>query len=152
MELDVDVAARVTALLEDSQTARRRAEDRRMMCLRDFSQLPLAFPPMVLAGGAGTLDMPDSLAAKTGFYWSVRRLTAVGWSAGSVTVFADSVVGEPLAPFPAPAVLTFGRGELLLNPGSRLVVSATGITGSVQLWGKADCFPTWMLARYMGVE
>lgn len=109
-----------------------------------------------LTAGAGTLDLADKFAAKTGYMWSVRRLTARGWIAGTATAYRNSTNGEPVAPWPDPggsaggAVFTFGRGELLLKPGDRLIFSATGITGSVNVWGVADCFESWYLPFYIG--
>lgn len=114
-----------------------------------LSQVPFA-GSVTLSSGAGTLDQPDLFQAKTGFYWSVRRLTAVGWTSGAVTAYKNSTNGEPVAPYPSPSVFTFGRGELLLNPGDRLVFAATGITGTVSVWGAADCFETWYLPFYIG--
>lgn len=109
-----------------------------------------------LSGGNGTLDVADKFAAKTGFMWGVRRITARGWTAGTVTAYKNSVNGEPVTPWPDPAgsagggVFTFGRGELLLKPGDRLIFQAAGITGSVNVWGVADCFESWYLPFYIG--
>jgi len=121
------------------------------------TQLDFAIGDQItLSGGAGTLDLPDKFAAKTGYMWSVRRLTARGWTAGTVTAYRNSTSGEPVAPWPDPggsaggAVFTFGRGELLLKPGDRLVFAAAGITGTVNVWGVADCFESWYLPFYIG--
>jgi hypothetical protein len=109
-----------------------------------------------LTGGNGTLDVADKFAVKTGYIWSVRRLTARGWTAGTVTAYRNSILGEPVAPWTDPggsaggAVFTYGRGHQLLKPGDRLVFQAAGITGTVNLWGVADCFESWYLPFYIG--
>ncbi len=104
---------------------------------------------MNLSGGAGVIDYPDTLKAKTGYYWSVRRLTLTGWTVGSVSVRLNDPNGELIASYPNPAVFTFGRGEMLLHPDDRLVITATGITGFVQVNGAADCFESWYLPEYL---
>jgi len=106
--------------------------------------------------GNGTLDIPDKFMAKTGYIWSVRRLTARGWTAGTVTAYRNSVNGEPVAPWIDPAggaggaVFTFGRGEQLLKPGDRLVFQAAGLDAAPNIWGVADCFESWYLPFYIG--
>lgn len=108
------------------------------------------FDPMQVvldSSGDGTLDEPSRMGPNRGFMWSVRRLTLSGWSAGTVTVYLDNM--EPI-PVPQPGMYTFGRGELLLTTGQRLVIAVTGITGYVQFNGAADVFETWYLPHYIG--
>lgn len=100
-----------------------------------------------LAAGSVTLDEATQLAPIPGYCWSVRRLTTAGFTAGSVTVLMNGI--EPVAPFPNPAVFTYGRGELLLQPKDRLVVVGAGTTGVTNLWGVADVFPFWYLGEYL---
>jgi hypothetical protein len=151
--LEIQAQVSLTAAVGDLVTELRASRGRH----RDpvpLQQVPLACPQFA-GGGSGGLDYPDNLKAKTGYYWAVRRLALTGWSAGSVIVYVNGTVaapGEPVALCPVPAVLTYGRGELLLNPDDRLIVVATGITGVVQLNGRADCFPVRLLASYMGIE
>lgn len=133
----------LTAQLQRQETERQRAAQ----CVR---QLPLATGQMKLSGGAGTIDDPAQLRANTGYMWSVRRLTLSGFTAGTAVVYLNGIGGEPVAPYAEAGMFTFGRGELLLHPGDRLVVAATGITGSVQLNGAADCFEQWYLPYYIG--
>ncbi len=123
------------------------AERYRVRCRGALQQVPIFSP--VLAG-SGTIDQPDALECKTGFHWGIRRLAAVGFTAGTVTVFNSAAGGEVIVPFDQAGVATFGRGEVLLQPGDRLVAVASGITGTVQLTGRADCFETWYLAEYIG--
>ena len=100
---------------------------------------------------AGTLDIPDAyMLAKTGYVASIRRISAWGFSAGSVAVYSASAAAELLAPFPSAGVITAGRGELLLQPGDRIIFVATGITGNVLVGGSYDLFEEWYLPYYIG--
>ena len=65
---------------------------------------------------------------------------------------AVEINGEPVAPFPQEGVFTFGKGELLIHPGSQLIFSAlaSGITGTIQIYGAADMFESWYLPYYIG--
>ena len=123
-------------------------------------QIPFVFQIPITAG-AGVYQMNDFLMPKAGYMWSVRNLTASGYSAGSVVAYKGGVIvggayigtGQPM-PFAAAGAQTFGRGELLLDQGDALVFTATGITLStgyagVQINGSADCFERWMLPRYL---
>lgn len=149
-EIELDLGVQLIAGIEGMAAKIDRAERYRQRMAQAIRQIPITAPPMNLASGAGVIDVPDLLAVKTGFMWSVRRLTLYGFTAGTATVLLNSQFGEPVAPFPQAAVFTFGRGELLMHPGDRLVTTATGITGSVTLAGAADCFEQWYLPHYIG--
>jgi hypothetical protein len=113
-------------------------------------QVPL-FMPVPLSAGAGTFTGSIGIQGPpAGWYWSFRRLTAQGFTAGTVNVCESNANGEVLVPFAQAATFTFGRGELLLNPQSYLVLVAAGITGTVTVFGKADAVPDWYLTRYLG--
>lgn len=146
-EVDVQAFASLSASLDGLAGEMKAARLRNQRQAAVIRQIPLA-PPQ--ANSAGIIDYPDVLAAKTGFYWSVRRLTLTGWTAGSASVYINSIGGELVAPFPVPAVYTYGRGELLLHPGDRLVAASAGITGYVQMNGAADCLEDWYLPYYLG--
>ena len=146
--IDVELTARLCASLDGAAAAMDRETAWRQKIALAIRQVPFA-GAVTLSAGAGTDDQPDKLQAKTGYIWSVRRITAQGFSAGTVTAYRNSAAGEPVMPFPVPAVNTLGRGELLLMPGDRLVWSATGITGTVSYWGVADCFEAWYLPYYL---
>lgn len=148
-QLGVQLEATTGALDRMTGALRDEAEQRQVMA-QAIRQIPLAPPQITLATGAGVLDVPDSLGAKTGYCWSVRRLAVTGFSAGSVSVFINSQFGEPAAVFSVAGVNVYGRGEQLLMPGDRLVFTATGITGFVQINGRADCFELWYLPYYIG--
>lgn len=104
-----------------------------------------------LVAGASTIN-PSVIGPDIGYYWSIRKLAAVGFTAGTVNTYVDAVNGEPIVPFPQAGVATFGKMEQLINPNSSVAVSATGITGTVQIWGKADQFEAWLLPWYGGAQ
>ena len=110
---------------------------------------------MAITAGAGSVHL-EPHGPPPGYFWSIRRLTAYNYSAGTVTAFVDSTAGEPLVAFPASAVFTFGKGEMLIHPSSSILVTGTSITpvtGSyVYLWGSADQFESWLLPWYMGAQ
>lgn len=147
LNVDVDVIAGIHAALGAVADTLGQETRWRQRCSQAIRQVPLAAP---WADSAGVIDYPDSLQAKTGYFWSVRRLTLSGFTAGTAVVYINGLNGEPAVPFQQAATYTFGRGELLLHPGDRLVVQATGITGYVQLNGAADCLETWYLPYYLG--
>jgi hypothetical protein len=107
-----------------------------------------------IAASAGTLAQDPMFGPNTGFFWSVRRLTAWGFSAGTVQVFMNSTNGELLPSFAQAGSLTFGRGELLLQPNDNLYFVASGITlaagfAGVQIQGVADNGELWILPDYL---
>jgi hypothetical protein len=104
---------------------------------------------VTLIAGAATIN-PSTVGPDIGYYWSIRKLAAVNFTAGTVNTYVDNTGGEPILPFPTAAVATFGKCEQLLHPGSAIAVVAASITGTVQIWGKADQFESWLLPWYMG--
>jgi hypothetical protein len=149
-DLELDVTAQLCASLDGLTAQMRRAEERHQRMAQAIRQVPLAAGRMNLT--TGVLDDPAQLRAPTGFIWGVRRLTLSGFATGTAIVYLNAAGGEPVAPFSQAGTFTFGRGELLLHPGDRLVVTATGQTGSdyVQLNGAADAFELWFLPYYIG--
>lgn len=123
-------------------------------------QIPFVFQ-IPISGGNGVYQMNDLLMPKAGYMWSIRNITASGYTAGTVVAYKGGVIvggtyigtGQPF-PFSAAGAATIGRGELLLDQGDALVFTATGITLSsgyagVQINGAADCFERWLLPRYL---
>jgi hypothetical protein len=147
---DLELTAQLCASLDGLTAQLRREEQRQQRAAQCVRQIPLAPPPMALSAGAGIIDSADLLSAKTGFIWSVRRLTVFGFTAGTAVAYMNSQYGEPVAPYAQAGSATFGRGELLMHPGDRLVITAAGITGNVQVIGAADCFEQWYLPYYIG--
>jgi hypothetical protein len=138
------LAAKVGGL-SDRYDQRLRQQGRAAQVIR---QVPFIIN-VPLVAGAATIN-PSPVGPDIGYYWSIRKLAAVGFTAGTVNTYIDNTGGEPIVPFPVAAVNTFGKMEQLLNPGSAVAVVATGITGTVQLWGRADQFEVWALPWYMG--
>jgi hypothetical protein len=127
-------------------------------------QIPIGAIQVPVTAGAGVYQMNDLLMPKAGYMWGIRRLSASGYSAGSVIAYKGGFVaggtysggGEPF-PFSAAGVATIGRGELLLDQGDALIIVCTGITlsagfGGVQINGAADCFERWLLPDYLGIS
>jgi hypothetical protein len=159
--LDVSVFARVGDTLERVAGMMQDREDRRRHLFQQMHQVPITAPDIPLTGGAGALQMADTLSPKAGFMWSVRRLACSGFTVGTVQVYKNGFVtgtapgvatgGELVAPFASAGVLTFGRGELLLDQNDQLIFSAATITGTIQIGGAADCFERWLLPDYLGL-
>jgi hypothetical protein len=155
MELNADLAVQLCASLDNLATRVGGLSDRYDQSLRQraraaqvIRQVPFIIN-VPLTAGAATIN-PTSAGPDTGYYWSIRKLAAVGFTAGTVNTYIDNTGGEPIVPFPVAAVNTFGKMEQLLNPNSSVAVVAAGITGTVQIWGRADQFETWALPWYMG--
>jgi hypothetical protein len=159
-DLSLNVAAQLTASIEGLTAAMKREADWRMRQMTVIRQIPFA-GSIAISGGNGALDLPDSMQAKSGFVWGIRRLAVQGYSAGVVTAYRNGVVsavtglnpGEPVLPYPVAAVNTLGKGQLLLMPNDRLCFGAVGVTaatGQVSVWGVADCFEAWYLPYYLG--
>ena len=129
----------VCASLDGMAARMDREANWRQRIAQAVTQVPFA-GTIPISGGDGSYDQPDQLQAKTGYVWGIRRLTVQGFTAGSVIAYRNSTAGEPVMPFPVPAVNTIGRGEELLMSGDRLVWAATGITGTVIVLGGSGLF------------
>lgn len=143
----IELSAQIALSLGDIATAMQQEQAWRRRCAGAIQQVPVISNQV---NGSGTIDTPDALAVKTGYIWGLRRLSCYGFSAGTVTVYIGAAGGEVLFPFDQAGTATFGRGEMLLMPGDRLVAVGAGITGTFQLQGRADCFEQWYLPYYIG--
>jgi hypothetical protein len=147
-ELEIDIGAQLVASLDNLTTALRKENAWRQKQAEMMRQIPLKPPQAV----NGVIDVPQALAVPTGYFWSIRRLTLSGFTAGTAVIYlnglAGTTAGEPI-PFAQAGMFTFGRGEMLLHPGDRLVVIATGTNGYVQLDGAADMAELWYLPYYI---
>jgi hypothetical protein len=157
-------AAAVLQMSRAQQGTRDPDGDGRARLFSQLHQIPIGAVQVPLTGGNGVFQMNDLLMPKAGFMWSIRRISASGYTAGAVTVFKGGAVvggaytggGDPIAPFAAAGTATIGRGEGLLDAGDALIVVCTGITLSsgfagVQINGSADCFERWLLPEYLGL-
>src|SRR5882762_6597982 len=75
-EIELDLGAQLIASLEGMTARLDREERQRQAIIQAVRQIPLTAPQ---ANAAGLIDYPDLLAAKTGYYWGVRRLTLTGF-------------------------------------------------------------------------
>jgi hypothetical protein len=157
------VAAAAVAQIGRNATAGMEDGRERARLFERLHQIPIGAIQVPISGGTGVYQMNDLLMPKAGYMWCIRRLTASGYTAGSVIAYKGGVVvggaysggGDPF-PFSAAGAATIGRGELLLDQGDALVIVCSGITLSsgfagVQINGAADCFERWLLPEYLGL-
>lgn len=104
-------------------------------------------PIIAQASANGTIDNPSQLSPNVNRCWSIRRLSARGFTAGTVDIFLNEM--DYCATFSAAGVQYFARGVILLQPTDRLTLSVTGLTGSVILSGVADNFEVAFLSEYL---
>lgn len=147
MTLQAEVDASLAVQLGRVAGALESAERWRRDCAGALQQATI---PVNNPNAAGVIDLPDLLACKTGYVWSIRRLVVTGFSAGSVAVYKNAVGGEIVAPFPSAAVFTYGKGQLVLQPGERLIFAGTGLTGTIQAWVTPDIMESWYYPVYAG--
>lgn len=146
-EIELDLGLQLIASIETLTDQLRRQWQHEQRKAQAIRQVPLAANQ---ANAAGIIDDPAQLRCPTGYYMSVRRLSVFGFSAGTAVVYMNSSLGEPVATFtPTTGTVTHGKGHILMHPGDRLVVAATGITGTVQLNGAADLLEAWYLYAYL---
>jgi hypothetical protein len=148
-DIELDVGVQLIASLETLTDALNRQWQHEQKKAQALRQVPLIANQMSLTAGAGVIDDPANLRCPTGYYWSVRRLTLSGFTAGTATVYINSQYGEPVAPFASAGSDSWGKGHILLHPGDRLVVTASGITGYVQLNGAVDLVEARFLYDYL---
>lgn len=101
---------------------------------------------VTLTAGAGTYDQPDVMGPKDPYWWDLRRFAAWGFTAGTVALFKNGTFNQ-IGSLAAPGNITWGLQELLA-PRDRLVVVASGITGSVTFEVRAMEVETQWLPEY----
>lgn len=108
---------------------------------------------IALTAGAGTYDSPVKAGPVRGQCWDIRRLSAWGFTAGTVQAQLNAL--EPLAQWTGAAApsttlpATFGKGEIILQPGDRITFTATGITGQVIIAIGPTAMPYEYLTEYL---
>jgi hypothetical protein len=114
--------------------------------------------PIQLAAGAGILDLPQTFGPGLGYNWDVHTISATGFTAGTVSGWINvpslaNLAGGPAgalrAPFTAAGVLNFGKNQLFLRHGERLVFIASGITGSVLISFDATSLTDEYVGEYL---
>lgn len=107
---------------------------------------------IALTTGAGTYDSQAKASPVRGQVWDVRRLSAWGFTAGTVVAMVNAL--EPIAAWTGSATLTtlpatFGKGEVILQSGDRITFTATGITGNVFIAIGPTAMPYEYLTEYL---
>lgn len=99
----------------------------------------------------GANSTNSNLSTDRGLVYSVRRLSATGFTAGTVIAYINAI--EPIATWvfgaAADPTRVYAKGAMLLQPGDRITLGGTGITGQANIFGVADAFPTWYLPEYL---
>lgn len=148
LEAKVDLLlGAVTDLLDRD----RRREERLQQWWQDLHPAPLqtvsTLAPNPVAGT--TIDLPDRLQPKDGYWWDVRRLNSWGWTAGSVNVCLNDPNGEVVGAFPQAGQFTWG-GNILMGPRDRLIfVVTSNITGSLFIAGQVIEVAATILPQYL---
>ena len=128
---------KIAGLLEGQQTAARdagRAE--RLGLLQAIHPIPsIPIGQITAASGAGsTLSLPDVSGPKTGKTWFVTRITAFGFTGGSVNVYYTNTGGTPVYGINQAGTLTFATSNFPVNRGQWLAFAAgSGFTGTAQI-------------------
>ena len=148
----LDVRAELGVRLESLTAAVAEQNDRAQRLLQAIHQVPLATKQIA---SNGTIDSPQDLGPSGGFWWDVRRVTAAGFSAGTVTVYKNAVVdGNQVLAFASAGVINMGKAHLLLGPKDRLVYVTANITlnsgaAGVSIGGDALQIESWALPSYL---
>lgn len=119
--------------------------------------VPIVMPPLIAPGaGPANISVPDAGGPHDGFIWDVRRLSATGFTAGSVTLSVGPPGAASAAPNTQNNIATwnstgsfFFSGGLLLNQRDHLVFTAAGITGNVLITGMAVEMDADLLGEYL---
>lgn len=157
-------AGAVLAMGQAAAASQQAADHDRRRLFEQLHQVPIGAIQVPITAGAGVYQMADLLSPKAGYMWGIRRITASGYTAGTVVAYKNGSVvggaytggGEPMAPFASAGTITIGRGEGLLDQNDQLIIVCTGITlaagfAGVQINGAADNFERWLLPDYMGI-
>jgi hypothetical protein len=124
-------AANLSASIDGLAAQLKAADDRSRQCRAAIWTFRVPPVPMTLATGAGNLGSPAMFGPRMGQFWDIKYMVASGFTAGTVSVYLNSVNGDLIYGFPSAGSATFGKGQMFLQPGDRFHFSATGITGTV---------------------
>jgi hypothetical protein len=153
--LEIDLSAQLCAAINglsarlDRDTQRRQAAAQRASQI--YRQIPFVIN-LTISSSAGSLNPVPACGPPIGYFWSIRRFSATGFTAGTVILFIDSTSGEPIETFTGASIgsyiQTYGKGHQVMHPGSNLAITATGITGTVTVYGAADQLETAYFPAY----
>jgi hypothetical protein len=136
LEIDfgLHIGAAVGQAVAEALAADRGAERARRRELNgQIMPLSVDLMPIPMSAGAGVLDQPRLLGPGMGWTYQLDAMGAQGFSAGSVGVFVNSVLGAQVFNFTAAGTF-YSRHFRYLRYGERLVFQATGITGAPAVW------------------
>ena len=148
----LDVWAKIDLRLESMAAAAHEQNRRRDQLRQAIHMVPVG---TVQIPGSGTLDSPMILGPRAGFWWDVRRLTAAGFSAGTVAAYKNGVAdGNQVFAFSSAGVITNGKAQVMLGPGDRLIYVSSNITlntgaAGVSIGGDAIQVEAWALFDYL---
>lgn len=148
----LDLWAKIGVRLETLAAETARANDRRDRLSRAIHQVPVATQALA---ASGTIDVPQLWGPSAGFWWDCHRLTAAGFSAGTVAVYKNAVAdGNQVMAFQSAGVVTNGKAQVLLGPKDRLIAVGSNITlnAGAAVWsvgGDAMQVEAWALFDYL---
>ena len=104
-------------------------------------------PPQIVPAN-GTLNNPTLLAAPAGCIWAIHRLTAWGFSAGTITLTIGRA--EQVAQWSAPgAAYTYGKGQMDFEESQFLEYTGAGLTGTGYIAGSGLAMKDWFYNEYV---
>lgn len=134
IDLGLHIGAAVgRAVAEQLEAWDGRARRRRAELNGQIMPLNVDLMPIPVSAGAGVLDSPRLLGPAMGWTFQLDAMGAQGFTAGSVGVFINSVLGVNVFTFTTAGVL-YQRHFRYLRYGERLIFNATGITGAPAVW------------------
>lgn len=134
VDLGLHIGAAVGRAVAEQLAEFRNGELRRQAELNgQIMPLGLDLIPIPLVAGAGVLDQPRLLGPAMGWTFQLDGMGAQGFTAGSVAVFLNSILGAQLLNFSSAGTF-YQRHFRYLRYGERLVFQATGITGTASIW------------------
>ena len=148
----LDLWAQIGVRLESLTAAVQEQNHRQQRLAHAIHQVPIATQGLA---ASGTIDSPQAWGPRAGFWWDCHRLTAAGFSAGTVAVYKNGVAdGNQLFAFQSAGVITNGKAQGLIGPGDRLIAVGTGIVlnaGTAQwvVGGDAMQIESWALFDYL---
>jgi hypothetical protein len=110
--------------------------------------------PIAALSGNGTLNVKDGWGPKTGYWWDLHRISAWGFTAGTLTVYRNSggsgsPSGIQVGVFSSVGEFTWGKGQKMIPPDDWLIFVAASITGTVQFEVGATAIQSTWLPNYL---
>lgn len=134
VDLGLHIGAAVGRAVAEQLAEYRNGELRRQAELNgQIMPLGLDLVPIPVAAGNGVLDQPRLLGPPMGWTFQLDGMGAQGFSAGSVGVFLNSILGAQLLNFSSAGTF-YQRHFRYLRYGERLIFQAVGVTGAPAIW------------------